>query len=247
MGVFGGSGFYRFVDHPEELRIDTPYGPTSAPVVIAEISGVPTAFMPRHGTGHTVPAHAVNFRANIWAMQQLGVEHLIGPCAVGSLQRHLEPGHVVITDQLVDRTWGRADTYFDGADGVVSHVTFADPYDARLRALAVDAARAEGLVVHDGGTMVVINGPRFSTRAESRWFTQMGWSVVNMTQYPESVLAAEMGIPYVGISLVTDFDAGIDHTEAVTMEQVFAMLEANVANVRALLFRLIPAIVAVMP
>lgn len=247
VGVFGGSGFYRFVDQAEEISIDTPYGPTSAPLVIADIAGVPTAFMPRHGARHTIPAHAVNFRANVWAMQQVGVRHIIGPCAVGSLQRHLKPGDMVITDQLVDRTWGRADTYFDGTDGVVNHVTFADPYDAHLRALTLDAARAEGLEVHDGGTVVVINGPRFSTRAESRWFTQMGWSVVNMTQYPESVLAAELNIPYVGISLVTDYDAGIDHTEAVTMEQVFAVLDANVEKVRTLLVRLIPAVAALMP
>ncbi len=242
VGVFGGSGFYRFLDGAEAFEVDTPYGPPSSPVVVGDVGGVRTAFIARHGAAHSVVAHAVNFRANLYAMAQLGVRHLVGPCAVGSLQRHLEPGHVVVTDQLVDRTWGRADSFFDGVDGVVNHVSFADPYDARLRSLAVSAATAEGLIVHDGGTVVVINGPRFSTRAESRWFSQMGWSVVNMTQYPEAVLAAELAIPYVGISLVTDYDAGVDRHEAVTMEQVFAVLNSNIDKVRRVLFRMIPTI-----
>lgn len=240
VGVFGGSGFYRFLDGAEAFEVETPYGPPSSPVVIGDVGGVRTAFIARHGAAHSVVAHAVNFRANLYAMAQLGVRHLVGPCAVGSLQRHLEPGHVVVTDQLVDRTWGRADTFFDGRDGVVNHVGFADPYDARLRSLVVAAAVDEGLIVHDGGTVVVINGPRFSTRAESRWFSEMGWSVVNMTQYPEAVLAAELAIPYVGISLVTDYDAGVDRSEAVTMEQVFAVLNTNIDKVRRVLFRMIP-------
>lgn len=242
VGVFGGSGFYRFLDGAEAFEVETPYGPPSSPVVVGDVGGVRTAFIARHGAAHSVVAHAVNFRANLYAMAQLGVKHLVGPCAVGSLHRHLEPGHVVVTDQLVDRTWGRADSFFDGVDGVVNHVSFADPYDARLRSLAVSAATAEGLIVHDGGTVVVINGPRFSTRAESRWFSQMGWSVVNMTQYPEVVLAAELAIPYVGISLVTDYDAGVDRHEAVTMEQVFAVLNSNIDKVRRVLFRMIPTI-----
>ena len=135
---------------------------------------------------------------------------------------------------------GRADTFFDGSDGVVNHVTFADPYDGELRRLVVGAAMQEGLTVHDGGTVVVINGPRFSTRAESQWFSHMGWSVVNMTQYPEAVLAAEMAIPYVGIALVTDYDAGVDRDEAVTMEQVFAVLNQNIDRLRGVLYRVIP-------
>ena len=238
--MFGGSGFYRFLEGAEEVVVDTPYGSPSGPVVIGEVAGVRTAFIARHGTAHTVPAHRVNYRANLSAMQQLGVGRLVGPCAVGSLQRHLEPGHVVVTDQLVDRTWGRADTFFDGSDGVAHHVTFADPYDGELRRLVVAAATQEGLTVHDGGTVVVINGPRFSTRAESQWFSRMGWSVVNMTQYPEAVLAAEMTIPYVGIALVTDYDAGVDRDGAVTMEQVFAVLNQNIDRLRGMLFRVIP-------
>ena len=243
MGVFGGSGFSEFLADASPGEVATPYGSVTA--TIGAVGGRRIAFISRHGAGHHTPAHGVNFRANVWAMQQLGVGQIIGPCAVGSLQPHIRPGDVVVTDQLVDRTWGRADTFFDGGDGVVNHVTFADPYDVGLGRLAIAAARAEGATVHEGGTVVVINGPRFSTRAESRWFRQMGWAVVNMTQYPETVLAAEMAIPYVGISLVTDFDSGVDGDDGivpVTMEAVFAVLAANIERVRAILVRLIPTL-----
>ena len=244
VGVFGGSGFSEFLASVDTVEVATPYGPPTI-VTIGESGGRRVAFVSRHGAAHHTPAHAVNFRANVYAMRLLGVRHLIGPCAVGSLQPHIKPGEMVVTDQLVDRTWGRGDTFFDGSDGVVNHVTFADPYDAQLRRLVVAAAHSEGVTVHDGGTVVVINGPRFSTRAESRWFRQMGWSVVNMTQYPEAVLAAEIGIPYVGISLVTDFDSGVDGDDGVapvTMEAVFAVLRANIDRVRAVLVRLIPTL-----
>ena len=245
IGVFGGSGFYSFLPNVTEVVLETPYGPPSGPIAIGNVEGVAVAFLARHGQGHSVPAHAVNFRANMWAMQQLGVKAVIGPCAVGSLQPDLHPGLIVVPDQIVDRTHGRADTYFDGADGVVSHVTFADPYAESLRVLTIAACIAEEIEVRDGGVCVVINGPRFSTRAESRWFRSMGWSVVNMTQYPEAVLAAELGLPYVGIALVTDFDSGVDGNdgiEPVTMPQVMAVLEANVDRVRRVLFRLIPEV-----
>ena len=145
----------------------------------------------------------------------LGVRSIVAPCSVGSLQPDLHPGDLVVIDQLVDRTWGRADTYHD--DPPVHHQSFAEPYDAGLRATLVAAGREIGATVHDGGTMVVINGPRFSTRAESQWFRSMGWHVVNMTGYPEAVLAAELGVPYATIALVTDYDAGVDGQEPVTM------------------------------
>jgi 5'-methylthioadenosine phosphorylase len=245
IGVFGGSGFYSFLPEVTEVVVDTPYGPPSGPIALGTVEGVAVAFLARHGHGHSTPAHAVNFRANLWAMQQLGVQAVIAPCAVGSLQPDLHPGLIVVPDQLVDRTHGRADTYFDGSDGVVNHVTFADPYTQTLRALTIAACEAEDIAVRDGGVCVVINGPRFSTRAESRWFRSMGWSVVNMTQYPEAVLAAELQLPYVGIALVTDFDSGVDGNdgiEPVTMAQVMGVLEANVGNVRRVLFRLIPEV-----
>ena len=175
---------------------------------------------------------------------------MIGPCAVGSLQPEIHPGEFVVVDQLVDRTTGRPDTFHDvgappgtpGSEGSVHHQSFADPYDAGLRATLLQAAATIGVTAHDGGTMVVINGPRFSTRAESAWFRAMGWHVVNMTGYPEAVLAAEAGIPYASVALVTDYDAGVDGHDPVTMETVLEVLRQNVAAVRTLLETALPRI-----
>ncbi len=240
VGVFGGSGFYAFVDDVTTVAVDTPYGAPAAPVSIGTVEGVRVAFLPRHGAAHEFGPGAIPYRANVWAMRELGVRALLGPCACGSLQPDLHPGEFVVVDQLVDRTWGRADTFHDS--GEVFHVPFADPYDARLRAELVRAGRDAGVVIHDGGTIVVIQGPRFSTRAESAWFRAMGWSVVNMTGYPEAVLAAEVGIPYAAVALVTDYDAGLDGVEPVTQEQVFAFFEQNVVKVRQLLIAGMPRI-----
>ncbi len=247
VGVFGGSGFYEFLADVEHVDVATPYGPPSDRISIGRIGDRRVAFLPRHGHRHAHPAHAVNYRANLWALQQLGVAAVVSPFSCGSLRPELEPGHMVVVDDLVDRTWARADTYFDGADGVVHHVTFGHPYSEQLRPLAVTACREAGVTVHDGGTVVVINGPRFSTRAESRWFSSMGWSVVNMTQYPETVLAAELGLPIVGIALVTDYDAGLEgvegaHGRPVTMDDVFAVMRANVEHVRNVIMGLVPRI-----
>jgi 5'-methylthioadenosine phosphorylase len=238
VGVFGGSGFYEFLTDTETLSIETPYGPPAAAVTIGTIGGRRVAFLPRHGRHHTFAPHAVPYRANVWAMKELGVRSLIAPCAVGSLQPHLHPEEFVVVDQLVDRTWGRADSYH--LDGPVQHISFAEPYDAALRAVLVTAGRGVGVTVHDGGTLVVIQGPRFSTKAESAWFRSQGWAVVNMTGYPEAVLAAEAAIPYAAIALVTDYDAGLDGVEAVSQQAVFAVLGRNVARVRELLTRAIP-------
>jgi 5'-methylthioadenosine phosphorylase len=246
VGVFGGSGFYEFGSDTREVVVDTPYGPPSDVITISMIEGRRVAFLPRHGRSHTSPAHIVNYRANIWALHSLGAKALIAPFSCGSLRAELKPGEMVIVDDLVDRTHGRADTFFDGSDGVTNHIMFANPYDPALRLLALDACRAEGVTVHDGGTVVVINGPRFSTKAESRWFSQMGWSVVNMTQYPETVLAAEIGLPIVGVALVTDYDAGMEgvHERPVTMEEVFAVMRANMGRVRGVINRLVAALPA---
>ncbi len=251
IGVFGGTAFYAFLDDVEEVAVQTPYGPPSAPVAVGFVGGRRVAFLPRHGAGHGIPAHRVNYRANLWALRRLGVRRLLAPCSVGSLQPHVRPGDLVVCDQLVDRTSGRADTFFDGP--LPAHVSFADPYCPELGRAAVDAAKAEGVTVHEGGTVVVIQGPRFSTRAESRWFSSAGWEVVNMTQYPEAVLARELGICYSGLALVTDYDAGAapggqdEHggrTEAVTMEAVFRVLAENIERVKGVLLRAIPAIPA---
>jgi 5'-methylthioadenosine phosphorylase len=245
VGVYGGSGLYALLDDVEQVTVDTPFGPPSAPVAIGDVGGRRVAFLPRHGTDHSLPPHRVPYRANAWAMRDLGVRAIFAPCASGSLQPDIHPGEFVVVDQVFDRTTGRAATFHDGRGsppGVqpVDHVTFADPYDARLRAAALKACRAEGITVHDGGTVVVVEGPRFSTRAESRWFTAQGWQVVNMTQMPEAVLAAESGVPYAAIALVTDYDVGLTDMPGVapvTMDEVFATLERNAERVRTVLFR----------
>jgi 5'-methylthioadenosine phosphorylase len=240
LGVFGGSGFYEFIEDAQEVHVETPYGAPAGPMMIGTVSGRSVAFMARHGRNHGYVAHRVPYRANVWAMHSVGVRSIIAPCSVGSLQPDIHPGQLVVIDQLVDRTWGRLDTFHDvgssadepGAAGPVHHQTFADPYDAAMRSALVAAGARTGADIVDGGTMVVINGPRFSTRAESRWFREMGWHVVNMTGYPEAVLAAELGIRYASIALVTDYDAGVDGHQPVTMDAVFAMMRANVSRVR---------------
>ncbi len=246
VGVFGGSGFYSFLDDVDTVDVETPYGAPSGPVTIGSVGDRRVAFLPRHGRRHELPPHRINYRANVWAMRELGVRAIVAPCAAGSLQAHIHPGELVVVDQLVDRTSGRADTFFDGPE--VHHVAFAEPYDAGLRAVLVAAAVELGLVAHDGGTMVVVQGPRFSTRAESRWFGSMGWEVINMTGYPEAVLAAELAIPYAAVALITDYDAGltgvdgisVDGIEPVTQEMVFSFFEGNIERVRTLLFAAIP-------
>jgi 5'-methylthioadenosine phosphorylase len=238
VGVFGGSGFYEFLDDAIEVGVSTEWGTPSAPVTVGSLAGLRVAFVPRHGRCHETPAHRVDYRANVAVMQALGVRALFAPFAAGSLQPALRPGDFVVVDQLVDRTQGRVDTFHDHfADGP-QHVSLADPYDGRLREVLLQAARAEGSAAHDRGTVVVINGPRFSTRAESRWFGRMGWDLVNMTQYPEAALAREAGLPYAGLALVTDYDAGLDgdpSVDPVSQERVFEMFEANLDRLRAVL------------
>ena len=245
VGVVGGSGFYSFLEDASQIDIDTPYGPPSAPPSLGRVGGRAVAFLPRHGKAHEHPPHRVNFRANIWAMRELGVTRIVGPCAVGSLRPDVHPGDIVVCDQLVDRTWGRPDTFFDGP--TVNHVSFADPYCPELRSAAMHALRTHNVPHHSEGTVVVIQGPRFSTRAESLWFRSAGWSVVNMTQHPEALLARELGICYVALCLVTDYDAGLDgqpDIRPVEMAEVFAQLNRNVDTTRNVLSTLIPTIPA---
>ena len=250
VGVYGGSGFYSFLDDVDEVTVDTPYGPPAAPVTIGVVAGRRVAFLPRHGRDHSLPPHRVPYTANAWAMRALGVRALFGPCASGSLQPDMRPGDFVVVDQIVDRTHGREVTFHDGPGSPpelapVEHVSFADPYDERLRAVAVEACRDEGVPVHESGTVVVIPGPRFSTRAESRWYAAQGWHVINMTQMPEAVLAVEAGIPYAAVALITDYDAGLEGVpgvEPVTMAQVFAFLEQNAEVARKVLIRAVEAL-----
>lgn len=228
LGVIGGSGFYSFFG-PEarSVDLDTPYGAPSAPITVGEVGGHEVAFLPRHGVGHEYSPHTVPYRANMWALRALGVRRVFGPCAVGSLTPELGPGAMVVPDQLVDRTRARLDTYFDSG-GI--HVGFADPYCPTLRGAATSLP---GVI--DGGTMVVIQGPRFSTRAESRWFADQGFSLVNMTGYPEAVLARELEMCYAAIALVTDLDAGIEAGSGVTTVDVFAEFQRNLVPFKQLL------------
>ena len=240
VGVFGGSGFYHLLDDAKEVPVDTPYGRPSAPVVIGEVEGRRVGFMPRHGFSHDIPPHKINYRANIWAMKHLGATDVILPCAAGSLREDFAPGHFVLCDQVVDRTKGRVDTFYDGP--VTTHVSFAHPYDDEMRQTALASARELNIDVHERGTMVVIQGPRFSTKAESKWFQDMGWEVLGMTQYPEVILARELEMAALNISLITDYDAGLDGVadEAVSHAAVLKVFKDNNAKLKNLLFHLIP-------
>ncbi len=232
IGIFGGSGFYEFVEGGlEEVQIETPYGQPSDRIALGTVAGRRIAFLPRHGKKHTLPPHKVPYQANLWAFQSLGITRIIAPNAVGSLQSHIAPGHFVITDQFVDRTTGRADTFYDGPP--VTHVSSAEPYCPQLRRLAIDATKEHGIPVHDSGTCVVIQGPRFSSKAESRWFSAMGWQTVTMTQYPEAILARELALCYVNIALITDYDAGLVAGDSpVEAHDVLETLAQNTDNVK---------------
>lgn len=243
IGIFGGSGFYSFIDNVEEFEMETPYGKPSDKIAIAEIHGKRVAFLPRHGKHHSLPPHKVPYKANIYAMKMLGIKALISPCSCGSLQSYIKPGDFVITDQFVDRTSGREDTFFDGPQ--VRHISPADTYDEKLRGIAIEAANELLIPVHDHGTIVVIQGPRFSTKAESKWFTDMGWHTVNMTQYPEAYLAIEQEIPIVNVALVTDYDAGLvaeENIAPVTEEEVFKVFGENIGKVKDLIYKMIEKI-----
>lgn len=229
VGVIGGSGFYSLLDDASEHAVTTPYGSPSGPLTHGRLGGRDVIFVPRHGVGHVHPPHLVPYRANLWALRSLGVRQVVSLSAVGSLTPALPTGTLVVPDQLVDRTSGRPHTYFDAAAGV-GHASFADPYCPRSREAAV-----AGGGVHDGGTLVVVNGPRFSTRAESREFQSHGWSIIGMTAMPEAGLARELALCYVTLALVTDLDAGVEAGEGVTHAEVLAAFAANLPRLRALL------------
>jgi 5'-methylthioadenosine phosphorylase len=242
IGVFGGSGFYDFVEAAALRPVDTPFGSPSEVPMVGEVDGIPVAFIPRHGKNHQFPPHLIPVRANVWAMRHLGVDRIIAPSAVGSLRREMAPGHFAIPDQIVDRTWGREHTFFNGP--VVQHLPFADPYHAGMRAIARDGMRATGATVHDGGTVVVIQGPRFSTRAESGAFAASGFELLNMTQMPESALCAEAGLGYVSIAVVTDYDVGIDDVPPVTHAGVLARFAESIGTLKQGIRAMLPPLSA---
>lgn len=239
IAVIGGSGFYELLDEAERIEVDTPFGAPSDTITVGTVGGREVAFLPRHGQGHQFPAHKINYRANLWALRSLGVRQILAPCAVGSLRRELGPGTVVVPDQIVDRTTGRIQTFYD--QGAV-HVSFADPYCPHGRTAALKAAAAAGTVATDGGAMVVIDGPRFSTRAESQWYASAGWSLVNMTGHPEAVLARELALCYTSVALVTDLDAGIGPEESVSQEEVFAVFAQNIQQLRKIVLETVGAL-----
>jgi len=236
IGVIGGSGLYELLRATEDVRPQTPFGTPSDSVAIGEVAGRTVAFLPRHGRGHQFPPHRIPYRANVWALRSLGVRQILAPSAVGSLTREYGPGTLAIPDQLVDRTSGRPQTFFDG--GAV-HVPFADPYCPRGRAHAIGAARSEGWPPVESGTIVIIEGPRFSSRAESHWYAAQGWTLIGMTGHPEAVLARELAVCYTSLALITDLDAGVQAGEGVTQQEVFEVFAANVERLRELLFKII--------
>lgn len=239
IGVFGGSGFYELLDDARPVDVDTPYGLPASPAMVGAIEGVEVAFIPRHGRNHEFPPHRIPYRANLWAMRQLGVERIIAPTAVGSIFPDYAPGQFVVPDQLIDRTWGRESTFFDGPD--TQHIAFADPYCPELRTTAARAVRTVTGAVHEGGTTVVVQGPRFSTRAESASFVAAGWHLLNMTQLPEAALARELGICYANIAVVTDYDVGVPgEVPPVTHDEVLRKFGEALDTLRDILAVLIP-------
>jgi len=236
VGVFGGSGFYKFLPGASSIKVRTPYGSPSAAVTLSRVGGKTVAFIPRHGVKHQFPPHMVPYRANVTAFKRLGVTRVIGPCAVGSLKPEVKPGDFVICDQFVNFTSGRRDTFFDGPE--TTHVSSADPYCPEMRRIGVETAEGLGLNVHSRGTVVVIQGPRFSSRAESLFFRRQGWDIINMTQYPEAILAREAELCYLNISVVTDYDVGLEgnpEAKPVSHEEVVEVFNENMGKLRLLI------------
>lgn len=239
-GVFGGSGFYSFAKGVRGVPIVTPYGKPSSRVTISEMDGRSVAFLPRHGVHHEFPPHMVPYKANLFAFKKLGVERVIAPIAVGSLKPEVGPGDLVFCDQFVNFTTGRKDTFYDGPH--TTHVSAATPYCPQMRETAIRAASVLGLSFHQSGTVVVIQGPRFSTKAESKFFSRQGWDVINMTQYPEVVLAREMEMCYLNVSLVTDYDAGLEgdpKVKPVSHEEVIRVFNRNLDSLRKLIVEIV--------
>src|SRR3954452_21917706 len=240
VGILGGSGLYALLEGLDEVRVETPYGPPSEPPLVGEVGGRRVAFIPRHGKDHRFPPHRVPYQANLWALRSLGVRQGLAPSAVGGLRASLGPGTLVVPDQVVDRTSGRTLTYYD--EGSV-HVSFADPYCATGRRTVLECAGRSGWSPTDGGTLVVIPGPRFSSRAESRWYAANGWSIVGMTVIPEAALARELALCYTTVALVTDLDAGVEG-EGVPHAEVLEVFGREVSRLRDLLVDVVSSLPA---
>jgi len=240
IGIIGGSGLYDpgLFEEAKTIKIYTPYGPPSDEITVGEFKGRKVAFLPRHGKGHVIPPHMINYRANIWAFKALGVERIVAVSAVGSLREDYKPGDFVIPDQFIDFTKNRIYTFFDGR--LVAHVSMADPFCPELREVAIATAKDLGIPVHEKGTYVCIEGPRFSTRAESRLYKSWGADIIGMTLVPEVNLAREAQICYVTIAMITDYDVWAE--KPVTAEEVVRVMRENVEKAKKLLYELIPRI-----
>jgi 5'-methylthioadenosine phosphorylase len=242
IGVIGGSGLYEFLDDAVAVEVSTPFGPPSDPLVIGEVAGRRVAFLPRHGADHRWPPHRIPYRANLWALRSVGVRQVLAPAAVGSLRHDHPIGTLVVPDQVIDRTSGRERTIYDGPPAGVIHVDFADPYCPSGREVALACCSAAGWPAKDGGTLVVIDGPRFSSRAESQWYAGAGASIIGMTGQPEAALARELALCYTPIALVTDMDAGIETGSGVTMAEVLSVFRQNVGRLREVLVDIVGAL-----
>jgi len=235
IGIIGGTGFYSLIEKTEELDMETPYGKPSSKIAVGTIAGKKVVFISRHGPGHIIPPHKIPCKANIYAFHKLGVKQIISSTAVGSLKVNIKPGDFLVPDQIVNFTHGRDDTFYHGDDGVV-HISIADSFCERMRKILIDVLKKEG--VHEKGTAVIVNGPRFSTKAESTFFKSQNWDIINMTLYPECALAREMEICYANISLITDYDAGLKDeptVKHVTVEEVLRLLKENNEKLRTIL------------
>ena len=240
LGIIGGSGLYELegLTEVEEVRIDTPFGPPSDAVIRGRLGSVTLLFLPRHGRGHRYAPHRINYRANVFALKKLGAEQVLSVSAVGSLKESLHPGDFVLVDQFIDRTRNRAGTFFDDF-GLVAHVGFGDPIDAALQSATAEAARGAGAALHVGGTYVCMDGPQFSTRAESQLYRSWGAAVIGMTNLPEAKLAREAELPYATLAMVTDYDCWHTSEEAVTVEAVIRVLQGNVTRAREVVRNLV--------
>jgi 5'-methylthioadenosine phosphorylase len=240
VGVIGGSGFYELLENAREVRVTTPFGDPSDAFFLGEIGGVPVAFLPRHARGHRILPSEVNYRANIWGMKALGVHYVVSASAVGSLREELRPLDIVVPDQLFDRTKARPSTFF--GDGVVVHMGFADPFCPYVSTQIAAAGHDVGATVHEGGTYVCIEGPQFSTRAESNVYRQLGFDIIGMTNLQEAKLAREAELCYATMALVTDYDVWYEGEEDVTLEQVLENVRRNVETAQAIVRRVVPAL-----
>ena len=242
IGVIGGSGLYEGaeLEEAQQIAVHSPFGEPSGPVTLGTLAGVRFAFLPRHGEGHRLPPGDVNYRANVDVLKRCGVTDILSISAIGSLREELAPGHFVAVDQLIDRTEGRERSFF--GEGLVAHVGLADPTCPRLSAFAADAAEAAGGTVHRGGCYVAIEGPQFSTRAESRMYRAWGADVIGMTAMPEARLAREAELPYAILAMVTDYDCWRESAETVEAAEVFAVMGRNAALARRALLALAEAL-----